>query len=115
MDGWLGILSSVYSYELSGPDVGLAVSLVAPFLQIALALCLLARVFVDAAYALSAFLFSVYSYAQISVIWKGLNITCGCFGVVNSGPISYSSFVFVAVLALSCMSVYLMRHSAGRS
>lgn len=80
-------LSSVYAYELVGPDVGVWVAVVLPFLQIVLSSCLLLRFFAREAYLVSGLLFLGLVAAQAAALRAGLTISCGCFGSLGSGEI----------------------------
>jgi hypothetical protein len=73
-------LSTVYSYELTGIQSGKWIALALPFVQMTVAVCLLARWWVPAAYALGFFLFAMFLGAQLLVMSRGLQIDCGCFG-----------------------------------
>jgi hypothetical protein len=105
-------LSSIYSYQLVDRTSGVALAVLLPFLQIVITLCLLLRVFVPAAFALAAFMFSSFYIAQGLALWRGLRIGCGCFGTAGSDPISYQSFGTAVVVGSCCFVSLLMTRSA---
>jgi hypothetical protein len=73
-------LSTVYSYELTGIQAGKWIALILPFVQMTVAVCLLARWWAPAAYALGFLLFWMFLSAQLLIVGRGLQIDCGCFG-----------------------------------
>ncbi|MCI0356473.1 MAG: hypothetical protein L0099_15770 [Acidobacteria bacterium] len=73
-------LSSVYSYEIAGVDLGRWVAMVLPPAQMILAICLLTQWWLAEAYAMAAILFTAFLGFQGLVLWHGRDISCGCFG-----------------------------------
>lgn len=53
------------------------------------------------------FLFSTYALAQISVIARGMNIDCGCFGL-SSTNISYATVSVPIALSAACLTDLLV-------
>lgn len=93
-------LASIYQYELTGQNVGKVVAATIPFVEVTVALCLLAQVMTDGAWYVATALFAVFAGVQGSVLWRGLDIACGCFGPLESQMVSYRSLTFVMVLLL---------------
>jgi len=85
-------LSTVYSYQLVGIRVGQWVSLVLPFLQLTTAIALLLRWWITEAFVLAAIQFLTFSIIQAVTIYRGLDISCGCFGASNSLKVGWSTF-----------------------
>ncbi len=77
-------LGSVYSYNLVGAVTGQAVALFLPSIQLIIAVCLITRLFIDAAHLCTLALFSAFLVVQLSAYWGGLNISCGCFGAFHA-------------------------------
>jgi hypothetical protein len=73
-------LSTVYSYQLTGIAVGEWFALVLPFVQMVVAVCLLARWWPREAYLLAFGMFAAFVGTQALVLRQGLEIACGCFG-----------------------------------
>lgn len=73
-------LSSVYSYEVTGIDLGKWVAVVLPSVQMVLAICLLARWWLAEVYLMALVLFTTFVAVQGFVLWQGREISCGCFG-----------------------------------
>ncbi len=80
-------LSSVYSYQLTGPEVGKWVAVVLPFLQLVVAGCVLLRWQAREAYFLAGLMFVAFVAVQVAALGAGLEISCGCFGTLGSGEI----------------------------
>lgn len=95
-------LSSIYAYQLVGEEVGYALALALPFIQIAIGACLFARVLVPGALAVATVLFASYAIVQVSALWRGLNVSCGCFGAMESSPVNGGTITMVVVLGVSC-------------
>ena len=75
-------IHSIASYRLL-PVTALGLfGLWLPYIQIVVAFCIGLRIVDRTALALAAVLFMAFTIAQITVILRGLNIDCGCFGFV---------------------------------
>ena len=108
-------LATVFSYQLVGPDIGLIVATWVPYLQLSLAACLFARWWPAACYTLCGLLFAAFLTAQASVYWRGLDISCGCFGSGQSaiGPGSLSVPAGALVLSVAGLMLAGWRPSGG--
>jgi hypothetical protein len=102
-------LSSIYQYELVGPTVGEAVAIVLPYLQLVLAVCLIARFFYGGALLSSAVLLTLFFAIQTSAVSRGLNISCGCFGASLSKSVGAESLGSVAVLLCVAVGSYYVQ------
>jgi hypothetical protein len=107
-------LSTVYSYRMSGIEVGKWVALVVPFLQIVVAACLLSRQWVREAYGLALLMFVVFVGVQISALTRGLNIPCGCFGATENLPIGKGTLLVTGVAASAALVGWLCTFARGR-
>lgn len=92
------LLSSIYSYKISGPRSGELVAMFLPALQIVLACCLVARCAVEVALGWCGVLLASFAIVQVSALARGLNIGCGCFGAAESQQVGASSLLTVAIL-----------------
>jgi hypothetical protein len=93
-----------------GTQFGFVLALIAPFLQIVVAGCLLARMCLSTAFGLAAFLLGEYSIAQAAALWRGLNVACGCSGAIDSSPVTLQAVSFVTTLCMcSVAASYLTR------
>jgi putative oxidoreductase len=94
-------LAAVYSYRLLARNAGLALSVISPFLQLSVAVCLISRTAATAAFGTGALLMGAFSVAQASAIVRGLDVKCGCFGS-TSGQVGSASLVFSAAMCFLC-------------
>ncbi len=108
-------LSAVYSYKLVTPPVGLFIAAVLPFFQASVAICLLFRFFLPAAYASACLMFFTFACAQASVLYRGLNISCGCFGVAENNPITAYSLMFTVTLGTACLASSYLASDLGET
>jgi len=72
-------LDSVYQYELLGPQAGLVVAMILPWLELLIGTCILLNVALRGAFLLCIALSTVFSAAQFVAIQRDLAISCGCF------------------------------------
>ncbi|MFI5456153.1 MAG: MauE/DoxX family redox-associated membrane protein [Isosphaerales bacterium] len=100
-------LSSIYSYEIVGPTLGVAAAMGFPALQLVLAAGLVTRRFVGGALLLSSLLLTVFAAAQVSALVRGLEIGCGCFGAVERQPIGGGSLVTTSLLLICALSAFI--------
>lgn len=77
-------LSTVYSYQQTGIELGKGVAAILPFLQMTVAVCLLLRWWLGPAYLMAALMFTIFFGAQVLALRKGLDLSCGCFGAADS-------------------------------
>jgi len=97
-------LGSVYAYKLVEPGIGQMLAMGMPIIQLVLALCFLARIFLDASHLATLFLLICFATVQTSAWVRGLDISCGCFGPQNSAPIGWFSLSLVyGLLTLSVL------------
>lgn len=76
-----------------------------PYFQIVLALCIIARAGESLALGLSAGLFTVFAVAQATVLVRGFELSCGCFGF-QTEPIGVKSISLAAGCTLICILLF---------
>ena len=97
IDNSFRFLSTIYSCDLVGLNGGLVAAAYLPFLQLMIALVLLfEQKCRRTAFGFSALLFLVYTIVQSSALYRGLNISCGCFGSSDENPIGAGSISLAA-------------------
>src|SRR6185312_3828707 len=84
-----------------------------PYLQIVLALCIGLRIAERVALGMSALLFATYVLAQISVLARGIEIDCGCFGFIAS-KVSPLSVSLPVILLGACLVALRFEKNHGR-
>lgn len=100
-------LSSIYSYEIVGPTLGVIAAIGLPPLQLVLAAGLVLRRFVGGALFLSSMLLSVFAAAQLSALMRGLAIGCGCFGAAERRPVGGGSLAATSLLLACAISGFV--------
>jgi hypothetical protein len=84
-----------------------------PYLQIVLAVCLCFGMFAKSAYTITALLASAFILAQSSVLIRGLDIECGCFGYLSSNVSLNSLIVPVFILGAYILDYCVNRCTLG--
>ncbi len=95
-------LSSVYNYQLAGPNFGLLVAIALPWLELIVGICLVAGIFTGGAFFLSAGMAVMFTFAIGGALYRGLQISCGCFSTSAGEMISYMTLIrAIAILLVS--------------
>jgi hypothetical protein len=95
-------LGSVYAYKLVNPGIGQTAAIGMPLIQLMFAVCFLTRTFLDAAHLGTLFLFLCFAAVQSSAWFRGLDISCGCFGPGHDATIGWQTLsIIYSLLALS--------------
>jgi putative oxidoreductase len=102
-------LSSVYNYELAGPKLGMLVAITLPWVEL-----LVGGIFVGGALLVSIAMAAMFTFALAFALYHGLEISCGCFGASEAGPIDYSTLIRACVILLLstlayCALVFIMQ------
>ncbi|MCX7397696.1 MAG: hypothetical protein NT138_08485 [Planctomycetales bacterium] len=103
----LEFLNTVNSYQIVSVYSAVFVAAMVPILQLTSAIALLTDSFVEAAWFWSMCLFGLFVCAQAIVLWKGMDIECGCFG--NTVHFDVSVVSMLALSALACCSALFWR------
>lgn len=94
-------LSAVYAYQLVSPLVGVVIAAILPWLELLLGGCLLAGMIPEGSLLTAAGVCSVFTFA-VTVDWyRGLAISCGCFGASAETISGYSVARSWALLLVS--------------
>lgn len=101
---------AIYNYQLL-PDCAVnALAVILPWLEIIVAICLVAGLYVRGATLISSALFLTFATALAISLVRGLDISCGCFGAA-SGSINW--LYLARDLSLFCMSVFVLIYDRG--
>lgn len=98
-------LSSVYSYEMVGPKLGLLIAMVLPWAELMVGVCLLGGIFVGGALLVSIAMGGMFTFVIGSAMYRGLEISCGCFSA--SGAIGYSTLIRACAIMLVSIAAYI--------
>jgi uncharacterized membrane protein YphA (DoxX/SURF4 family) len=107
-------LASVYGYELVGPKLGVIVAIVLPWLELLAGVCLVGGIFVAGALLASIGMCAMFSFVLASALWRGLEISCGCFNPSSTSVIGYWSLIRAATLLLAAAAAYAYAVSGAR-
>jgi hypothetical protein len=99
-------LSAVYGYELVGPKLGLLVAMTLPWMELLAAICLVGGIFVSGAFLASTGMATLFTLALASALYRGLDISCGCFAAATSDKISYLTLVRATAILLVSLVAY---------
>lgn len=93
-------LSQIYNYELTGPISGVFTAIGVTAFELMCGLCLVTGLQVGGAITGGVLLFSIFTVAQASVIFRGLSISCGCFSPAseNAELIGYATLIRTLIL-----------------
>ena len=100
-------LSDVYGFEMLGPKLGMLLAMVLPWLELFVGICLIGGIFISGALLVSIAMGAMFTFAISSALYRGLNITCGCFGS-SSGIISYLTLTRSCLILGSALIAYLL-------
>ena len=100
-------LSSVYNYELVGPKLGMLAAMVLPWAELLVGICLIGGIFVSGALLVSIGMGAMFSFVIGSALYRGLNISCGCFSASSVEQIGYTTLIRACVIMLLSMAAYI--------
>ena len=100
-------LSSVYGFELVGPKLGMVVAMTLPWMELLVGICLVGGIFVSGALLVSAAMGAMFAFVLASALYRGLDISCGCFSTSTGGKISYVTLIRAVVILLASLGAYL--------
>jgi len=100
-------LSNVYNFELVGPKLGLLTAMTLPWVELLVGICLIGGIFVSGALLVSIGMGAMFSFVIGSALYRGLNISCGCFSASSIEQIGYTTLIRACVIMLLSMAVYI--------
>jgi len=100
-------LSSVYNYELIGPKLGVLVAMTLPWAELLVGVCLVGGIFVSGALLVSIGMATMFAFVLASALYRGLEISCGCFSASGAGIISYSTLIRACAILLASIAAYI--------
>lgn len=108
-------LSTVYSYQSVGPELGRAAAATLPAVQVTLALCLLLGWWGRGAYLAAFALFAGFVAAQAAALHRGLDISCGCFGAADSLPVGPATLAVAGGCAAAAAVGFVLSRPTAQS
>ena len=107
----LHFVDTVYSYRIVPPSIGTLTAVLVPIIQLQVAYLLFVGVFNITAWIWATGLFGLFAIVHATILVRGLNVDCGCFGDAVHLEVGFRSFVIlVGMLVLSvvcCLVVAL--------
>ena len=99
-------LSNVYNYELVGPKLGMLMAMTLPWLELLVGICLVGGIFVSGALLASVGMAAMFTFVLASALYRGLEISCGCFGA-SAEVISSSTLIRACLILLFSLAAYI--------
>ncbi len=100
-------LGDVYNYELLGPKLGVLVAMTLPWAELFVGICLVGGIFVSGALLVSLGMGAMFTFVLASALYRGLNISCGCFSSSSTEQIGYITLIRALVIMLISAAAYL--------
>jgi len=100
-------LSNVYNFELVGPKLGLLTAMTLPWVELLVGICLIGGIFVSGALLVSIAMGAMFSFVIASALYRGLNISCGCFSASSVEQIGDTTLIRALVIMLISAVAYL--------
>jgi len=100
-------LSNVYNFELVGPKLGLLTAMTLPWVELLVGICLIGGIFISGALLVSIGMGAMFSFVIGSALYRGLNISCGCFSASSVEQIGYTTLIRACVIMLLSTAAYI--------
>lgn len=100
-------LGDVYGYEIVGPKLGMFVAMTMPWAELLVGICLLGSIFIGGALLISAGMGVMFTFVLSWAVYRGLDISCGCFGAGTS-QIGYGTIIRAVVITVLSIFVYFL-------
>lgn len=109
---------TILSYDVAPSALLPFLATFIPLFQITLACCLVCNAFRSSGLALASLLFAGFLAAQLSVLFRSMEISCGCFGAsgttVSPGTVVFTSLLLVISLLTLAVEAFELRESVRR-
>jgi uncharacterized membrane protein YphA (DoxX/SURF4 family) len=106
----LEFAQSIRNYRVVGQELAFAVAVVLPWVEVLSGACLIAGLFRRASALLLSLLLAGFIGLVASVVWRGLEVDCGCFGAM-SGRADGRLILQDAVFLFFTLNVFLSREN----
>lgn len=105
-------VNSIGAYKITPPAISGLMGIWLPYLQIVIAICMIFRLAEKVALCFAAGIFATFAVAQMTILVRGMEIDCGCFGFV-ANPISRWTLAFPAAATVACSLALLLNRGPG--
>jgi uncharacterized membrane protein YphA (DoxX/SURF4 family) len=99
-------LAIVYGYELTTPLQGYSVAFVVPWLELTLGVILISGRLRLAAWLLVVIMLAIFVCVRLQVLWSGLVVQCGCYGLSDEVVNWQNTGITIAILIVSIIALY---------
>jgi uncharacterized membrane protein YdcZ (DUF606 family) len=83
------------------------IAMTLPWLELLVGLCLVGGIFVSGALLTSIGMAAMFTFCLASALYRGLEISCGCFGPTSTEIIGYSTLIRALVILLFSVATYI--------
>ncbi len=94
-------ISDVGNYGLTGEPLSVFVAAILPFVQLVVGVALTFSFMQKGSMLLATAMFFVFAAVQGTAVWRGIDISCGCFGHLSE-EVSWRSFGIVCLAFAAC-------------
>lgn len=106
-------LSTIYSYQIVGVEAGRLAAAALPAIQIAVAVSLILGLSRRGGYLAVLLLFLSFVAAQSLALYRGLDISCGCFGAGSSLQIGPETLALAGGCAFAGLAGLILSPPTG--
>jgi len=78
-----------------------------PWAELLVGVCLVGGIFVSGALLVSIGMAAMFTFVLASVLYRGLEISCGCFSASGAGVIGYSTLTRACAILLASIAAYI--------
>jgi len=93
--------------------------MVLPWAELLVGICLIGGIFISGALLVSIAMGAMFSFVISSALYRGLNISCGCFSALSAEQIGYTTLIRALLILLLSMTAYInaliIRPQSGQS
>jgi hypothetical protein len=101
-------LADIYGMSLLSAKLSMLVVMVVPWFEIACGFCIITTLFESGALLGTAIALLGFVGVHVAIIFKGLNVECGCFGALSREPVSWASALQTFAMLLSVVFYWLL-------
>jgi len=98
-------LSKVYEYSLFTPLMGLAVAAAIPWIELVVGVALICDFLTRGALVAASALLGVFTALKVSLLWRGLPVTCGCLGSMSASEVSVVEVLWTAGMLVGTLAL----------
>ncbi len=107
------LLASIRAYGLLDESAAVLLAMSLPWLEIVTGVCLVVGMASRSAYLVTLLMSCLFVAAQTSALWRGLLVSCGCFGSSDE-PINYWTLARTASLMAASILGFGLAWQSGR-